>query len=107
MRSRDSHRIGHDPTHAADEVGSFELWHARTRNLHGTYRTRNAALEGVWTALREQGETYADGLILAAEDARGETRRIAAGEDLLALAEQAAVRHPAVDPAPDASRGLA
>ena len=78
MRSRDPHRVARDPGRHGDEAGRFERWHARTKNLYGTYRTQDAAPEGDWTAPREQGEPYAGAMILAVEDARGETQRIAA-----------------------------
>jgi hypothetical protein len=91
---------GRRETLRAEAPGGFELWHARTKNLHGSYRSEDDALADVWLALNEQGERYASGLMLGFEDARGETRRIAAGSELLDRARKlAATRAATIPPA--------
>lgn len=81
-------------------AGGFELWHARTKNLHGSYCSEDDALADVWLALNEQGERYASGLMLGFENAQGETRRIAADSELLDRARKhVATRSAAARPA--------
>lgn len=88
MRSGDPFGLSSNAPGRRPRPETYELWHARSKNLHGAYRSRRAALAGVRQALREQGEAYVRELILAAT-LRDETRRIAGGDDLLHLARRA------------------
>ena len=65
---------------------AFEIWEKRTRNLVDDFLTEDAALEAVRGALETFGPQYVATWVLACEDEAGDTRQIAEGSDLIALA---------------------
>ncbi len=67
---------------------SYELWSAKSRNLIDTYGSREHALAEVQAIVRRQGEPYAERLVLVREDEQGESVRIAAGAELIRLANE-------------------
>lgn len=74
----------------ADGEIVFELWNTRTRNLFGTYATEDEALTVVRQLVGDHGHAYGVRFALGQEDAEGESRLIATGEDLVLLAERRA-----------------
>jgi hypothetical protein len=66
---------------------SYELWDTETANLLGTYPSKEAALRDVSRSLRARGRAAIAPLALAFEDATGGTHPIAAGAELIELAE--------------------
>lgn len=67
----------------------FELWDMETASLVGSYETEDAALEIVRSSLRSFGPASVLPLALTREEEEGEegeTRVIARGTDLLAMA---------------------
>lgn len=69
---------------------AYELWSTDTRNIVGDYETEDAALMVVSNARRTQGRAAVVGLVLGYENRHGQTQMIAAGDELIALAEAAA-----------------
>ena len=67
---------------------SFELWNTSTRNLHGSYTSPSEAMEAMRAIAGTHGSEFAREFVLAAEDARGETTRLAAGAELVQMACQ-------------------
>lgn len=66
----------------------YELWNSRTKNLYGTYASRRQAMSAVRAIVVAHGPDYAERFILATEDDRGNTDRIAGGAELVRLANQ-------------------
>lgn len=64
---------------------AYEVWDRKFANLLGEYDTERAALAVVDRAIR-RGNVSADRLAIAHEDMEGETRAIAAGAELAAMA---------------------
>ena len=69
-------------------MGSYELWQTRTRNLIGAFATEVEALAVVRQAAKSHGALYIESLLLGFEDAKGHSRTLAKGRDLLELAQR-------------------
>ena len=67
---------------------SYELWSAKSRNLIDTYGSREHALAEVQAIVRRRGAAYAERLVLVREDEQGDSVRIAAGAELIRLANE-------------------
>jgi hypothetical protein len=64
----------------------YELWNTKTSNAVGDFDTEAEALAVVREAIQRHGRGYADMLMLGCEDDAGESRAIAAGQELAELA---------------------
>lgn len=67
---------------------SFELWDFETGNALGEYEREADALAVVRDNIRSHGPSVVQGVALLACDARGESRVVAQGENLLQLVLQ-------------------
>lgn len=64
----------------------YELWDLETRNLLGTYDTKEAALAVVRGAIRAHGPGIAETLFLGYETSSGHTIPVAQARSLIELA---------------------
>jgi len=69
-------------------MASYELWQTRTRNLIGAFATEAEALALVRKAAKSHGAVYIESLLLGFEDAKGHSRTLAKGRELLELAHR-------------------
>ena len=69
---------------------AYEIWSTAPGNLLATYSKKAEALAVVRRAIEEQDEDRGRELALAYENSRGNSRLIAVGEDLIALARASA-----------------
>ena len=67
----------------------FELWDLTTRNVTGFFPTEADALAAVRAALEAHGRLYAEAFALIKEDARGQSKTIARGVELVERAGHA------------------
>jgi len=74
----------------ADSEIVFELCNTRSRNLLGTYASEDAALSVVRQLADDHGRAHGVRFAIGLEDAEGESRLIATGEELDLLAERRA-----------------
>lgn len=65
---------------------TYDLWDSESGNIIGTFPTREEALLVVREALSRHGVQYAESLLFGQEDARGHTKAIAQGKQLIDLA---------------------
>jgi len=70
----------------------FELWDLTTRNVTGFFLTEAEALAAVRAAIETHGRAYATAFALIREDARGRSRTIARGAELVERALHATNR---------------
>ena len=82
--------MGTRPALMVGTMTYYELWNTRTRNAVGDFDSEAEALAVVREAIRRHGREYADMLVLGCENDAGESRAIAAGQDLAELALRAA-----------------
>jgi hypothetical protein len=68
----------------------FELWDLTTRNVAGFFDTEAEALAAVRAAFQSHGRGYAEAFALVREDARGRSKTIARGAELVERAVSAA-----------------
>ena len=64
----------------------YELWDTASRNVIGTFATKNEALALVNEMIRLNGAAVAESLLLGQEDKAGRSRLIAEGKTLVTLA---------------------
>ena len=67
---------------------AYEIWATAPGNLLATFDTRGEALAAVRAAPCAHGREYVADLALAYENRRGQTRMLAAGDELIRLAEE-------------------
>ena len=65
----------------------YEIWHTPSGNALSEHPTRRAALDAVRDVLELDGVSSAQDLALLRVDKRGDSTLIAAGDDLIRLAE--------------------
>jgi hypothetical protein len=71
----------------------FELWDLTTRNVTGFFSTEADALAAVRAAIERHDRAYAEAFALIREDARGRSKTIARGSDLIERALRTDITH--------------
>lgn len=61
----------------------YELWDLTTRNVTSFFPTEAEALAAVRAAVERHGRAYAEAFALIREDARGRSKTIARGTELI------------------------
>lgn len=64
-------------------MATFELWNVESGNLLGSFPNEQAALAAVVEAMQQNGLDYVDLLALGSESARGRSKIVASGRDLI------------------------
>lgn len=71
---------------------TFELWDQTKRNVTGFFDSEADALAAVRAAVDAHGRAYAEAFALVREDARGRSKTIARGAELVERAQAHAPR---------------
>jgi hypothetical protein len=69
-------------------MATYELWNVESGNLLGTFPDEAAALAAVVDAVSLNGVPYGELLALGRESARGNSKIVASGKDLVERARQ-------------------
>ena len=70
----------------------YELWDTGSRNMIGTFPTKEEALNVIRDAIALYGVAWADSVFLGQEDKAGRSRLVAEGKALAALALKPSTR---------------